>query len=178
MPTLDDALAAVQDAVLQRLGGNDAQLAFAFEFGTPIPQPSLSGPDGAASPARATELISLLADTVPDLGSGFFRRSGRTVSGQYQLLAESARAVPSAPADTFATIKAGALRRLDATLGSVEGAGSFLPVGATPSTWYDAHVSEGWQHVHVQSEQREAPAARARFGAALQQWRSPASALT
>lgn len=178
MPTLDDALAAVHDAVLRRVGQSDDRLAFAFEFGTPLPRAALAGPDGATpSPARALELMSLLADAVPDLASGFFRRSGRTVSGQYQLLAESARPLPAAPADTFATIKAGALRRLDARLGSVEGPGTFLPVTATPSTWYDAVAADGWQHIHVQSEQQLLPDAPARFGAALRQWRSPASGL-
>lgn len=176
MPTLDEALGAVHDAVLRRVGQSDARIAFAFEFGTPLPRAALAGPDGAApSPARARELMSLLADAVPDLSSGFFRRSGRTVSGQYQLLAESARPLPATPADTFATIKAGALRRLDAKLGSVEGPGAFLPVTATPSTWYDAAATEGWQRLHVQSEQ--VVAAAPRFGAALRQWRSPAVGL-
>ncbi len=178
MPTLDDALDAVHDAVLARLGRNDPMLAFAFEFGTPIPLSALAEPGGGgASRARATEFMSTLADTVPDLTSGFFRRSGRTVSGQYQLLAESAQPVPSSAADTFATIKAGALRRLDGMLGSVEGSGTFLPVNATPSNWYDPGVMEGWQHVHVQSEQQLDPNAATHFDAALQQWRSaPAAA--
>jgi hypothetical protein len=182
MPSLDDAIKTIHDMILNRFGEAgqaSASAVVAFEFGTPIPvsalQQSPSDPV-VLSPARALELISVMANVVPDLRDSFFERGLRTVDGQYDVLLKGAEPTGNTQLDLFAAIKADALRKFDVDLGSVEGPNRFHPCNPTPANWYDPTVNDNWSHFHVTSgdQPRDQPGnrLRAEFDPRLLKWRS------
>jgi hypothetical protein len=106
--------------------------------------PGLSAGD-PTSPALAVEYVSTLADALPDLSSGVYARTMRTVSGTYSDILSVAAPCTQTGAPTFNAAKASATEALNnSTLGSEEGPTTFEPAYALPTDWYDPSKSANW----------------------------------
>ncbi len=102
-------------------------------------------PAAPAALAAATEFLSTNADALPDLTSGSYNATGRTVSGTYNVLLNGAEPNDSIDVDAFNTLKANALEMSDnAAIGSLQGPFKFFPAYAAPANWYDPAVAGNW----------------------------------
>lgn len=116
-------------------------------------------PAAPAALAAATEFLSTNADALPDLTSGSYIATGRTVSGTYDVLLNGAQPNASIDVDAFNTLKANALESSDtAAIGSLEGPFKFFPAYAAPANWYDPSVNSNWTSYAFKTAPATAPA--------------------
>jgi hypothetical protein len=137
----------------------------AFEpLGRAVPpqmfQVSPSNP--ALSPALATEILSGLANAVPEVNADTYFRTGKTIDAQYNLLMQGSQPAPGTPASSlalFTQVKANAVQTFDEIkLGSMlSPLSTFHPVTGEPTNWYDPSVAANWTSLHFQSSPPPAP---------------------
>lgn len=184
MPTLDQVVHSVRDAILARFHATRAassRTTVAFEFGTPIPVKSFEVPDapGTYSSVLATEFLSRHANVVPNLQNALFERSLRTVDGQYELLLRGSRPIDESEFDFFGAIKARAIREFEDELGATVGPYRYRPVYGSPVSWYEPQATENWFRHTFDARDNPAPAPAAeRLDTRLYQWRVPSADLS
>jgi hypothetical protein len=117
-------------------------------------------PAAPAALAAATEFLSTNADALPDLTSGSYIATGRTVSGTYDILLNGAQPNDSIDVDAFNTLKTNALESSDnGAIGSLEGPFKFFPAYAAPANWYDPAAISNWTSYAFKTAPATAPAA-------------------
>jgi len=120
--------------------------------------------DPEPSPALAVEWMSTCANEVPDIDGLQLFRTARAVDGLYELLLRGAQmpaGTDAAALALFEGAKARALRALDqATLGTMQGLGSFHPVVARPAAWASPAASDVWTERTFRSSTRTTPGPR------------------
>lgn len=142
MATALDLMSDVYANFLSAYGGQVGSVTLAFE-----PLGLMPGIDPASSGAAdaALELVSTNADALPDLSSGAYVATGRTLSGTYAIILNGAQAAPGVDTEGFNRLKAQALEVLDnGQLGSLQGPFRYYPSYASPANWYDPAATANW----------------------------------
>jgi hypothetical protein len=146
MATSNDLIQDVYNSFLGKYArGTDAANTVIF-FEAAGLSPGLD-PGAAGARAAALEFISNEADWLPDLTGTVYRRTMRTISGNYTNLLSSSVPVSESEATVFNAMKASAVEALqNAKLGSQNGPSQFLPAYATPQDWFDATQAANWSN--------------------------------
>ena len=147
MATSDDLLQDVYAHFLSAFGESPSSSGANFIAFEPMgfsPGYSTGNPNSAA---LAVENTSTLADSLPDISSGVYVRTMRTISVTYaDMLSVSAPSAQTA-VPTFNALKASAQESIaNSSLGSEQGPTSFVPAYAMPVNWYDPAQSANWSN--------------------------------
>jgi hypothetical protein len=139
MATTNDLLKDVCANFLDAYGQNpqaSSENIIAFEEMGIIPGLTTGSPNSAAA---AVEFASTLADALPDISSGVYIRTARSLSMNYDNMLEESAPCSQTQAATFNATKASARQAYDnSSLGSENGPTTFEPAFAMPVNWYDA----------------------------------------
>jgi hypothetical protein len=158
MATTSDLLKDVCANFLAAYGQNPqaaSENIIAFEEAGILPGLTTGSPTSAAV---AVEVVSGLADALPDISSGVYVRTTRTLSLNYDNMLEGAVPISQTQAAIFNATKAAARQAYDnGSIGSESGPTSFEPVSATPANWYDATQQTNWLHYSYSSGTPAAP---------------------
>jgi len=158
MATTNDLLKDVCATFLAAYGQNPqaaSENIIAFEEMGIIPGLTTGSPNSAAV---AVEFASTLADALPDISSGVYVRTTRSLSVNYDNMLEESEPCSQTVATTFSVSKAGAQRAYDnSSVGSENGPTAFEPVVAMPANWYDATQQTNWSHYSIPAAPPTAP---------------------
>jgi hypothetical protein len=158
MPTTSDLLKDVCANFLDAYGQNpqaSSENIIAFEQSGIVPGLTIGNPNSAAV---AVEFVSDLADAVPDISSGLYMRTTRSLSLNYGNMLAASVASAQPPSSAFNATKASAQLAFDnSSLGSEGGPTSFEPVNVTPANWYDPSQQTNWLHYSYSSGTPAAP---------------------
>jgi hypothetical protein len=152
MATTTDLLKDVCANFLDAYGQNpqaSSENIIAFEEMGIIPGLTTGSPNSAAV---AVEFASTLADALPDISSGVYIRTARSLSMNYDNMLEGSVPCSQTQAATFNATKASARQAYDnSSLGSENGPTTFEPAFAMPVNWYDATQQTNWSHYSYSS---------------------------
>jgi hypothetical protein len=145
MATSDDLMQDVFanfTSAYRQSSASSATNIIAFEAIGLSPGLSVSAPD---STERAVEYVSTLGDSLPDLSTGVYERTMRTVSVTYEDMLNVSLPSSAAGTPTFNAVKATAQEAFaNSNLGSLNGPTTFKPAYATPANWYDPSQETNW----------------------------------
>jgi hypothetical protein len=158
MATTNDLLKDVCASFLDAYGQNpqaSSESIIAFEEAGIIPGLATGSPNSAAV---AVEFASTLADALPDISSGVYIRTTRSLSLNYDNMLEGSVPNSQTQAAIFNATKAAARQAYDnSSIGSESGPTSFEPVVAMPANWYDPTQQTNWLHYSYSSGTPAAP---------------------
>lgn len=102
-------------------------------------------PTAPGAAAAALEFLSVNADWVPDLSSGSYNATGRTISGTYNLIVNASSPAAGVDQTTFNLLKSSANEMMEnGKAGSQLGAYTYFPAFASPANWFDTTVQTNW----------------------------------
>jgi hypothetical protein len=144
MTTTSDLMQDVYANFIGAYAGQTAQgnIIVAFEPLGIMPGLDPSAPGVAAA---ALEFLSVNADWLPDLSSGSYDPTGRTISGTYNLIVNASSPAVGVDATTFNLLKSSANEMMEnGKAGSQLGAYTYFPTFASPANWFDTTVQTNW----------------------------------
>ncbi len=89
----------------------------------------------------------MLADSLPDISTGVYERTMRTISVTYADMLSVSQPSSANATPTFNAVKASANEAFEnSSLGSVNGPSTYKPAYAAPANWYDTSQQTNWLH--------------------------------